>query len=201
MQASSGLAAERIFGTEGSFQISIKTKRNIQDKHNEFLAYKALSQNSKAITSVMKSFEKFLFSFGLAKFTSTGCHARTFTVLDASDSDVVNFCIWKSLSGVGRTHLHSIQCPLLGENTFNDDCVNMGCEKMISAEYRYLRTGIISKLREGFRTVGLTALWSKRNSTGNPALARLVLRYLKMVQEQQAKAGVVERQMAICLKQ
>ena len=66
MQASSGLAAERIFGTEGSFQISIKTKRNIQDKHNEFLAYKALSQNSKAITSVMKSFEKFMFSFGLA---------------------------------------------------------------------------------------------------------------------------------------
>ena len=114
-QAGSGLTAERVIGTEGSFQISIKTKRNIQDKHNEFLTYKALSQNSKAITSVMKSFEKFLFSFGLAKFTSTGCHARTFTVLDTSDSEVVNFCIWKSLSGVGRTHLHSIQCPLLGK--------------------------------------------------------------------------------------
>ena len=70
---------------------------------------------------------------------------------------------------------------------------------MISAEY--LRTGIISKLREGFRSVGLTAPWSERNSTGNPALARLVSRYLKMVQEQQAKAGVVQRQAAICLKQ
>ena len=108
-QARSGLAAERIFGTEGSFQISLQTKQNIQDKHKEFLAYKALSQNSRAITSVMKSFEKFLFSVGLAKFTSAECHARTFTVLDASDQDVVNFCIWKSLSGVGRTHLHSIQ--------------------------------------------------------------------------------------------
>ena len=113
----------------------LQTKQNIQDKHKEFLAYKALSQNSRAITSVMKSFEKFLFSVGLAKFTSVECHARTFTVLDASDRDVINFCIWKSLSGEGRTHLHSIQCPLLGENTFNDDCVNMGCEKMISAEY------------------------------------------------------------------
>ena len=70
---------------------------------------------------------------------------------------------------------------------------------MTSAEY--LRAGIISKLREGFKSLGLTAPWSERNSTGNPALARLVSRYLKMVQEQQAKAGVVQRQAAICLKQ
>ena len=100
-------------------QLSIKTKRNIQDKYNEFIAYRALSQNSKALTSIMKRFEKFLFSFGLARFASTGCHARTFTVFDASDSDMVNVCTWKSLSGGGHTHLHYTQCPLLGENKFD----------------------------------------------------------------------------------
>ena len=113
--------------------------------------------------------------------------------------DLVNFCIWKSLSGVGCTHLHSVQYSLLGENTFNDDCVNMGCEKMISVEF--LRTGIISKQRESFTSVGLTALWSERNSTGKPALTRLVSRYLKMVQEQQAKADVTQRKAAIFLTQ
>ena len=75
----------------------------------------------------------------------------------------------------------------------------MGCERMIAAEY--LRTGVISKLREGFRSVGLTSTWSERTSTGNPALSRLVMRYLKMVQEQQAKAGVTQKQAAIFLKQ
>jgi hypothetical protein len=81
----------------------------------------------------------------------------------------VNFCIWKSLSGVGRTYLHNVQCPLLGEQKFARDCLGLGCEKMISAEY--LRTGVISKLREGFRSIGLTSNWDEISSSGNPALA------------------------------
>ena len=79
---------------------------------------------------------------------------RAFNVLEACDSDVVNFCIWKSLSGVGRTYLHDIRCPLLGASKFNNNCIDVGCERMVVAEY--LRTGIISKLREGFRSIGLT---------------------------------------------
>jgi len=102
------------------------------------------------------------------------------------------------LSGVGRTYLHNVQCPLLGEQKFVRDCLGLGCEKMISAEY--LRTGVISKLREGFRSIGLTSNWDERSSSGNPALARQVARYLKMVQEQQAKAGISQRQAAIFLK-
>ena len=64
-------------------------------------------------------------------------------------------CIWKSLSGVGRTYLHDIRCPVLGESKFNNNCIAVGCERMVAAEY--LRTGIISKLREGFRSIGLTS--------------------------------------------
>ena len=109
-------------------------KLNIADKFNSFLAYKATSQNSKAIVSIMKSFERFLFSFGLSKFANSE-QPRLFNVLDANDADVVNFCIWKSLSGVGRTYLHCVQCPLLGDSIFTNDCIKMGCERMIAAEY------------------------------------------------------------------
>ena len=197
-QTLKGVSAVRLFGSQGSAQLNPKMKLNIADKFNSFLAYKATSQNSKAIVSIMKSFERFLFSFGLSKFANSE-QPRLFNVLDANDADVVNFCIWKSLSGVGRTYLHCVQCPLLGDNIFTNDCIKMGCERMIAAEY--LRTGVISKLREGFRSVGLTSTWSERTSTGNPALSRLVMRYLKMVQEQQAKAGVTQKQAAIFLKQ
>ena len=136
---------------KGSAQLNPRMKLNIADKFNSFLAYKATSQNSKAIASIMKSFERFLFSFGLSKFANSE-QPRLFNVLDANDADVVNFCIWKSLSGVGRTYLHCVQCPLLGDNIFNNNCKKMSCERMITAEY--LRTGIISKLREGFHLSG-----------------------------------------------
>ena len=188
----------RIFGSEGLFHFPQQVREDIGQKLLQFVAYKASSQNSKAIVSTMRAFEKFVLSFGLARFAGSRVAPRVFSVLEASDSDVVNFCIWKSLSGVGRTYLHNVQCPLLGEQKFVRDCLGLGCEKMISAEY--LRTGVISKLREGFRSIGLTSNWDERSSSGNPALARQVARYLKMVQEQQAKAGVSQRQAAIFLK-
>ena len=73
-----------------------------------YLVNKAASHNSKAICSVLKSFEKFLFFCGLARHAnSKGVHWAS-NVLEASESDDVNFCIWKSLSGVGRTYLHDI---------------------------------------------------------------------------------------------
>ena len=55
-------------------------------------------------------------------------------------------------------------------------------------------TGIICKLRGGFRSIGLTAQWNESENCGNPALSHQVTRYLKMVQEQQAKAGVSQKQ-------
>ena len=141
----------------------------------------------------MRAFEKFVlfFGHGLARFAGSRVAPRVFSVLEASDSDVVNFCIWKSLSGVGRTYLHNVQCPLLGGQKFVRDCLGLGCKKMISVEY--FRTGVISKLREGFRSIGLTSNWDERSSSGNPALARQVARYLNMVQEQQAKAGISQK--------
>ena len=192
-----GPTPARIFGSEGTFQFSPRIREKIENKFTQFSTYKAATHNSRAIVSVMKSFEKFMFSFGLAKFANSSNPRRTFNVLESSDTDVVNFCIWKSLSGVGRTYLHVVQCPLLGEGTFNNKCIALGCERVISAEY--LRTGVICKLREGFRSIGLTAQWNERDNCGNPALSRQVTRYFKMVQEQQAKAGVSQKQAAIFL--
>ena len=47
--------------------------------------------NSKAIVSTMRAFEKFILSFGLARFVGLRVAPRAFSVLDTSDSDVVNF--------------------------------------------------------------------------------------------------------------
>ena len=133
---------------------------------------------SRAIVSVMKSFEKFMFSFGHAKFANPNNARRAFNVLESNDTDVV-------------------QCPLLGESKFNNKCIALGCERMISVEY--LQTGVISKLTEVFCSIGLTAQWDERENCGNPALTCQVTSNFKMVQNQQAKAGVSQRQAAFFL--
>ena len=53
---------------------------------------------------MIQKVEKFILSFGLARFVGFRVAPRAFSVLDASNSDVVNFCIWKSLRGVGHTY-------------------------------------------------------------------------------------------------
>ena len=121
--------------------------KNIRDiveiKYNLFLSHRASTQNSKAIASTLKFFEKFIFTFGLARYANSATVKNHWTVLDSTDSDIIIFCIWKSMNGSGQTFFHDINCPLLGESKMNDDCPNKGCKKVNSAEY--LRTGIISK--------------------------------------------------------
>ena len=77
-------------------------------------------------------------------------------------------------------------------------CGSLGCGKVIPAEY--LRTGVISKLKEGFKSIGLSCKWDEIHGSGNPAMSLLVSRYLKMVQEQHAKAGIVQKQAAIFVR-
>ena len=189
-----GSAPARIFG---SFQFSPRIREAIEGKFSSFLAYKAPSQDSKAISSVMKSFEKFLFPFGLAKVANSKGAPRAFNVLEARDSDVVSFCILKSLSGVRRTNLHDIRYPLLGECKFNNKCIVLGCERMVAGEY--LCTGIISKLIEGFRSIGLTSQWDERQNCGNPALSSSI----EILQDGAGATGkgiVSQRQAAIFLR-
>ena len=63
----------------------------------------------------------------------------------------------------------------------NKSCHSAECEKVISAEY--LRTGVISKLKEGFKSIGLSLKLDEKHSSGKPAMSLLVSRYLKMVQK------------------
>ena len=168
----------QIFGSEGTFQFSPRIWERIEDKFARFTTYKAATHNSRAIVPVMKSFEKFLFSFGHAKIANSNNACRAFNVLESNDTDVV-------------------QCPLLGESKFNNKCIALGCERMISVEY--LQTGVISKLTEVFCSIGLTAQWDERENCGNPALTCQVTSNFKMVQNQQAKAGVSQRQAAFFL--
>ena len=84
------------------FQFSPRIWEKIENKFTQFSTYKAATHNSRAIVSVMKSFEKFMFSFGLAKFANSSNPRRTFNVLESSDTDVV---IYKFL----HAHLEIIE--------------------------------------------------------------------------------------------
>ena len=118
----SDIEAQRIFGSEGMFMFTKNTRDIVRIKYNLFLSYRASPQNSKAITSTMQCFEKFILSFGLARYANLATVKNHWTVLDAMDSDIINFCIWKSMNGSGRTFVHEINCPLLRESKMNYDC-------------------------------------------------------------------------------
>ena len=68
---------------------------------------------------------------------------------------------------------------------------------MVAAEY--LCTGIISKLIEGFRSIGLTSQWDERQNCGNPALSSSI----EILQDGAGATGkgiVSQRQAAIFLR-
>ena len=71
-------------------------------------------------------------------------------------------------------------------------------QKVNSAEY--WQTAIISKIRKGFKSIGFSSKWDERSSSGNPAMSLLVSKCMKMVQEQQAKADIVQKLAAIFVR-
>ena len=87
----------RIFDSKGFSSFSKKNRDNAKLKHNEVLW-------------------KVCCHFWVGKICKFSQPPGQWTVLNATDSDAINFCIWKSLNRTGQTFLHDIKthfspCP------------------------------------------------------------------------------------------
>jgi hypothetical protein len=58
----------------------------------------------------------------------------------------------------------------------------------------------VEKIKKGFRDEGIIKDWDPQSRTGNPAVSKEVMSYLKFVKEEQGKAGVVPKQAQVILK-
>ena len=107
---------------------------------------------------------------------------RRASVFDAMPSDVIDFFIYRDVSGKGRTIVREYECQSRG---FSGPCQ---CPKRMSAES--VRT-LVSKLRTRFYELGCAGPWNADTSSGNPADSRIVYQMVTAVREEQAKAGVM----------
>lgn len=103
----------------------------------------------------------------------------------ATPSDVVSFLIWKDSKG--KTQIHNSNCPNVGLRG-HPPCV---CPVRLAAG---TVDSLIGKLRAIFKEAGRTQDWEENLCLGNPAASLLVKRYLKLVKEEQAMAGVTPKQ-------
>ena len=60
---------------------------------------------------------------------------------------------------------------------------------------------MVEKIKKGFRDEGIIKDWDPQSRTGNPAISKEVMSYLKFVKEEQGKAGVVPKQAQVILKE
>lgn len=105
---------------------------------------------------------------------------RRSSVFQAIPGDIVDFLVFRDLSGDGRTTVHVHSCV----ERPHSGC---GCPVRLSAEsFR----GIASKLKTGFQELGLRAAWNAITGEGNPADSGIVELAVKTFREEQAKAGV-----------
>ncbi|CAC5408572.1 unnamed protein product [Mytilus coruscus] len=106
--------------------------------------------------------------------------------LDAvSPHDVKRFLIWKDSNGKTKIHVKS--------------CINLG-KKSVTRCLCPIRLAsgtvenLISYLTDIFESVGRGRSWNAALNVGNPAASEPVKAYLKVVQEEQARAHIVPKQ-------
>ena len=56
-------------------------------------------------------------------------------------------------------------------------------------------------LRKGLATLGLTGDWDPERATGNPVSSTVVRQYQLLLREQQARAGITQRQAALLMRE
>ena len=109
---------------------------------------------------------------------------------DVSTCDVhtlLRFLAFKEISGKGKTQIHDQDCVNIGKlGVFDCDCP---CR--LSADY--LRH-IVGSLKGFFQMNGRGVQWDVASGTGNPAFSPEVHDYLLAVQDEQAEAHVVRKQ-------
>jgi hypothetical protein len=135
---------------------------------------KAISQKSHSIAKdkEFEAFEIFLRS------RSLGLRRRD--VFQAIPLDVVDFIIFRDLSGEGRTKVHKLDCMTRS---------SAGCDCPVGLSAESIR-GLASKLKTRFYELGSCGAWNAVAGSGNPADSGLVSLIVLAMKEEQARAGV-----------
>ena len=64
-----------------------------------------------------------------------------------------------------------------------------------------MRSGTVSMLRKGLTTLGLIGEWDPERAVGNPVSSIAVKQYQLMLKEEQARAGVTQKQAALLMRE
>ena len=190
-----GGLGERVLGTTQVIEIY---EEEIQREKARFFEYRANKSTNKRSMVVTRLFEEFIHSKGLHKHRAAGVSPVNFLILDADDMDVLEFLMFKNVSGSGKTFVHGQDCEHLGTYEQFSDC-KQNCGNFHAAES--MRSGIISMLRKGLTTLGLVGEWDAERAVGNPAASNLVKQYQLMIREEQAKAGITQKSAAILMRE
>ena len=133
----------------------------------------ALTSHSQSKDKEFASFERFL-----QGRTIEGL--RRASAFQAIPNDVVDFLVFRDISGEGRTVVHRPECMTRPSS---------GCDCPVRLSAESFR-GIASRLRMRFYELGVCGAWNSTAGQGNPADSGLVAQIVKQVKEEQAKAGV-----------
>jgi hypothetical protein len=145
----------------------------ISKRRSEILAFTAGKQHTVAKNKEFDAFYAFVVSRGDPE-------KRRASAFEALPSDVLDFMVYRDLTGGGRTVVHKASCMTRESGGL------CGCPKRMSADY--FRT-LASKLRTRFYELGCAGAWSGETCTGNPADSKLVDNAVRAIREEQARAG------------
>ncbi len=106
-------------------------------------------------------------------------------IYSATPKDLCLFLIHKDRAG--KTQVHSENCMHMGEG----GCFQCGCPMRLAAK---TVDSLIGKLRSILNNVGRGRDWDSRFLAGNPAASPVIKNYVKLMKEEQAKAGVKPKQ-------
>lgn len=133
-----------------------------------------INYNQKRKESIRKAFSSFL-----KELPHKPC------LLEVSPHDVVRFLVWKDKDG--KTQIHDKSCSNLGKRGI------MCCECPLRLASGSVEN-IVLHITDLFQSVGLGRVWNEAQNLGNPATSEIVKKYIKAVQEEQAKAHIVPKQ-------
>lgn len=123
--------------------------------------------------SIQRLFVSFLKKLGRASLSS------------CTPDDVRRFLVWKD--GSGKTPVHDIHCCYLGQK----GSFSCSCPKRLASN---TVEGILNQLVNIFDDLGFGRDYDIISGTGNPAAARIVKEYLKLIRIEQAKSHVLPKQ-------
>ena len=112
-------------------------------------------------------------------------------IYDITDTDVLDFLVFKDVNDSGRTVVHNRACPFLGGESLDK------CADPVKCAYRHsassMRIGIVLKLRKAFEEVGRRGPYTPSLMKGDPTRSLLVQQYITFKCQEQGEAGVLPK--------